>query len=334
MDLPVKAAVGALVLWCAAPTLADDTARPARPARTARPTPLRDEPLRLVVQQDDYESVYAPPDPIDANTGVNEGGVHFRIDVSYLTDYVFRGLDESERIAATLAPGDTTGRPGAAPGHEDSPNIQVDAEMKFDLGKAPHPFIGVFVNTFDADPESRFQEIRPYVGLEWTLRPIIFTVGHNSFIYPDRDQLNTTEVFAQIKLDDSYFFRTDEPILSPYVFAAYDYDLYDAVYLELGVRRDFILEGTGIVLTAQASVAYVNGHELYVKPGGDPDDDSGFQHYQLGLIGSYRLNDLLDIPMRYGEWTFKGYLYYTDSIDDDLEATTQLWGGAGIGFSY
>src|SRR5688500_12968976 len=124
MGWRVWAAVGpALVSLAAgaAPAPAEDPAPPMR---------LFDEPLRLLVQSD-YESVYAPPDPISANTGVNEGGVHFRLDVSYMTDYVFRGIDQSERIAAVAAPGDTTGRPEAAPGHEDSANIQVDAQMKF-----------------------------------------------------------------------------------------------------------------------------------------------------------------------------------------------------------
>ncbi|HEV2295145.1 MAG TPA: hypothetical protein VGR35_14925 [Tepidisphaeraceae bacterium] len=287
-----------------------------------------EEPFRLLVQPD-YDSVYAPPDPISANTGVNEGGVHFQLDVSYMSDYVYRGINESNRIAAARAIGDTVPRPEF---RETAANIQVDAHMTFDLGKAPHPFVGVFVNTFDADPESRFQEIRPFLGFELTLRPIIFTAGHNSYIYPDRDQLNTTEVFGKITLDDSYFLRTDDPILSPYIYAAYDYDLYDAVYLEAGVEHRFILEGTGIVLTAQASVAWVNGHELYVQDGAA--EDAGFHHYQLGLIGSYRLNPLLNIPQRYGDWMLKGYLFYTDGIENDLRADTELWGGAGIGFRY
>ena len=322
------ATIGTAVVLCASP----------RHAHAAEPSAesmrLLDEPLRLTAQSD-YQSVYAPPDPVDANTGVNEGGVRFDLNVSYLTDYVYRGIDMSEFIASFDPEGDNQpDRPEFAEGHEDSANLQVDAKMTFDLGKAPHPFIGVFVNTFDADPESRFQEIRPDIGLEWTLRPIIFTVGHNSYIYPDRDQLNTTEVFGMITLDDSYFLRTDDPILSPYVYAAYDYDLYDATYIEAGVQHSFRLEGTGIVLTAQASVAYVHGYEdLFIAPGAD-GDDSGFQHYQLGLIGSYRLNPLLDIPRRYGDWTLKGYLYYTDGLDNDFNADTQVWGGAGIGFSY
>jgi hypothetical protein len=311
-------AVGAAVLCvgagAAAPAVAED--------RSAG------EPFRLLVQSD-YESIYAPPEPISANTGVNEGGVHLDLEVSYLTEYVYRGINESNRIASTRAIGDTVGRPDF---RETAANIQVDTQLTFDLGKAPHPFVGVFVNTFNADPESQFQEIRPFFGFELTLRPIIFTVGHNSYIYPDRDQINTTEVFGKITLDDSYFLRTDEPVLSPYVYAAYDYDLYDAVYVEAGVEHAFVLEGTGIVLTAQAAVAYVNGYELYATPGSA--NDTGFQHYQLGLIGSYRLNPLLSIPNRFGDWTLKGFLFYTDGIENDLRADTGFWGGAGIGFSY
>jgi hypothetical protein len=329
--------------WSAAAAVCLAASAAAAPARADEPFRLLDDsaptPPRLLVQPDyDHDSVYAPPEPYVPNTGINEGGVTFTIDVAYLTDYVFRGVDEGERIANTPAAGEppedpnNPSRPDADPGNEDSAVIQVDASMKFDLGKAPHPFVGVFVNTFNADPESRFQEIRPYFGLEWTLRPVIFTVGHNTFIYPDRDQLNTAEIFGKISLDDSYFFRTDDPIFSPYIFAAYDYDLYDGLYMEAGIEHDFIIEGTGIVLTAQASLGYVNSYDRYTVAG--TDDNTGLQHYQLGLIGSYRLNPLLGIPSRYGDWTFKGYLFFTDGIENNLQADQQVWGGAGIGFSY
>ena len=327
MGSRVWAAVGTAVMCCGtgvAPACAGEP----EPFRLLNDNPPPPPPLRLLVQSD-YESVYAPPDPISANTGVNEGGVHLALDLSYMSDYIYRGINESNRIAAARAVGDDVPRPDFS---ETAANIQVDTRLTFDLGKAPHPFVGVFVNTFDADPESRFQEIRPFIGFEWTLRPIIFEAGHTSYIYPDRDQLNTTEVYGKITLDDSYFLRTDEPLLSPYIYAAYDYDVYDAIYLELGVEHEFILEGTGIVLTAQACIAYVNGHELFVEPGAE--DDSGFQHYQLGLIGSYRLNPLLNIPNRYGDWTLKGYLFYTDGLENDLNADTELYGGAGIGFKY
>ena len=290
-----------------------------------------DAPLTLM--QSPYESVYAPPEPRDPQEGVNEGGVTLDLSVSYLTDYVLRGVDMGELAAsvstdplALIPPGEDIG------GGEDSPNLQIDGRVSFDLGKLPSPFFGVFVNVFDADPESRFQEIRPFFGVKLTARPITFEAGHNSFIYPDRDDLNTTEVFGRITVDDSYFLRTDDPILSPYVFAAYDYDLYDGLYTEAGVQHDFNIEPLGIVLTAQASIAYVTGHQFFALVEGG--DDTGLQHYRLGLIGRYNLNDSLGIPLRYGRWTFNGYLFYSDGIENDLRSDTQLWGGAGIGFSY
>src|SRR5687767_13451880 len=88
-----------------------------------------EEPFRLRAQSD-FESVYAPPDPITANTGVNEGGVQFNLDLAYMTDYVYRGVNESNRIAGERAVGDNTPRPDF---QEQAANIQIDAQMTFDL---------------------------------------------------------------------------------------------------------------------------------------------------------------------------------------------------------
>ena len=40
------------------------------------------------------------------------------------------------------------------------------------------------------------------------------------------------------------------------------------------------------------------------------------------------------VPINISGGSLKGYLLYTDSIENDLKADTQVWGGAGIGFSY
>lgn len=266
----------------------------------------------------DNESVYAPPVLETPEQGINQGGVHIRLDVNYMTDYVFRGIEPLE-----------------VPGNEDAPNLQVDGKLSFDLGKLPHPFIGVFANVADQDPISEFQEIRPSFGFDWNLRPIIFTAGYNSFIYPDRSDSDTSEVYAKLTLADDFIFSTREPILSPYVMVAYDFDLYDGVYVEAGVEHTFHFDDIGVTLTAYGHVAYVDGISLYVSPdAADPEDDSGFQHYQIGLIGAYSLNSLFNVSPRYGDWSLVGYLNYTDSIDSNLRADTQLWGGAGIRFEY
>ena len=42
--------------------------------------------------------------------------------------------------------------------------------------------------------------------------------GHTTFIYPERDDVNTAEVWASVTLDDSFLFNSERPVLSPYVF--------------------------------------------------------------------------------------------------------------------
>jgi hypothetical protein len=281
--------------------------------------------VRLAAQ---VESIYAPPEAPLQEQGVNEGAVNFNLTVGYWTDYVFRGIDRSESAGA-----------------EDSPNILFDGAMRFDLGRYPSLFLGVFANIYDSDPISRFQEIRPYFGLELKARPIILAVGNTFYIYPDRDQFNTAELWAKITVDDSYFFRSDDPIFSPYVLAAWDYDTYNGLYVELGVRHDFEIEDTPLTLSPIARVAYVSGNKEFRKPTGTAPDpafdfgpsgghDSGFQHYEIGLEATYGLNQLFNIPARYGKFDLKGYLFYTDGIEDQLRADSELYGGVGIGFSY
>jgi hypothetical protein len=282
-------------------------------------------------QQQQPESIYAPPESPQMEQGSNEGPLSFNLTVGYWTDYVFRGIDRSE-----------------SGGSEDSPNILFDGSMTFDLGRYPKLFLGVFSNIYDSDPISRFQEIRPYFGVEFTARPVKIDFGNSFYIYPDRDDFNTAELWAKMTLDDSYFFRSDDPIFSPYVMAAWDYDTYNGLYVELGIRHDFEIEDTPLTLSPIARIAYVSGNkEFRPVPEGtansDPafnfgpsggGNDSGFQHYEIGMEATYGLNELFNIPARYGKLDLKGYLFYTDGIDNKLRADSELYGGMGIGFSY
>lgn len=275
------------------------------------------QPVKLTLQQE--PSVYALPTPPRPEEGINQGGINLDITFAYLNDFVYRGVERAAFIAAAT---DTDA--GSA-------NFQFDGRLTLNLGRLPHPFIGIFANVLDADEISNFQEVRPFFGVEWAIRPIIFTVGNNTYVFPDRSELNTAEAFFKLQLDDAAIFRLDEPIFSPYIYAAYDYDNYDGWYLEAGVSRDFPIEGIGLTITALASIAYVADHGAFAGPEGE---DTGLHHWQVGVIGRYDLNTLLNIPMRYGRWSLNGYLYYTDRIDDDLRADSKFWGGAGIQLRY
>jgi hypothetical protein len=279
------------------------------------------QPVKLSLQpaQAADESVYALPVPATEDQGTNQGGVNVNFRITYLTDYLYRGIDRAEALNI-----------GTDIGKEDAANFQFDGTIMFDLGEMPHPFIGIFANVLESDPVSNFQEVRPFLGAEWRIRPLVFAGGHNTYTFPDRGDLDTAEFWGRITLDDAAVFRRDEPILSPYVFAAYDYDQYKGWYIEAGVKHDFVIEDTGITLTALANAAYIYKHQLFETP----EEHHGFQHYEVGLIGRYSLNVLMNIPQRYGRWSLNGYVFYTDGINNRLRADTELWGGAGIEFTY
>lgn len=301
-----------------------------------RPAPSIANAFRPLHLMQDVESIYDIEAPPAEDAGFNEGGVNFDLHVRYLTDHVFRGIDRGEGSGGF---NDDEGNPVVfdpdepdfEPGGEDAANFQLDGRFKFDLGRAPSPFGGLFANVYNDDPINRFQEIRPYFGVEWMVRPFILAAGQTTYIFPEREDVNTAEVWASVTLDDSIFFRSERPVLAPYVMGAYDYDLYDGIYLEAGVKHEIVVEDTPLTLTFIADVAFVFDHPQFTFAN---DEDTGFQHYDIGLVGRYNLNTLFNISRRYGTFYFEGYLWYTDGIDEDLLSDTQLWGGAGIGFRY
>jgi hypothetical protein len=273
-------------------------------------------------------SVYAPPEiPTEAD-GTNLGAVNLDFSVSYFTDYVYRGVEVFE-----------------APGAEDQLNLQFDGKVSFDLGKLPHPYVSVFVNVAEEDPVSDFQEIRPTVGFDWTVKPLVVSAGYTGYIYPDRDDFSTSEAFLKLSLDKNVLFG-GESVPTPYVMGAYDFDVYDGVYIEAGIEYMVKFEEIGLSLNFMGSVAYVNNWNAFPEgdlgafPGffttAETTDEtiSGMQHWQVGVVGEYSLNTLFDIPDRYGEWLLRGELYYTSDFDSDINATDQIWGGGGITFRY
>lgn len=269
--------------------------------------------LSLAIEEP--ESVYPQPSARQGDEGVNAGAVHFALNVSYLSRYIYRGVDQTPL------------------GQRGENALQFDGQMEFDLQKLPHPFVGLFVNVFDHDPVSRFEEVRPYVGLRWTIKPLTVTGGYISYIFPSREKTqDTQEIFASLSLDDSRIWNTDQPLFSPYIYGAYDFDRYDGVYLETGIKHDFVIGDTGATLTPLADVAYVLDDRRFLTPGHTAD--SGWQHYEVGVVGSYSLNHAFNVGSRYGEWKVKGYLYYDEKLQKRIAADTRIWGGVGLSFEY
>jgi hypothetical protein len=305
---------------------------------------------RLAVVAADPPSVYAPVEPERPIDGTNKGGVQFDLDVKYLTDDVYRGISHNFAVYNDSGP-------KIAKRH--ASNFAADAKLTFNLDKLPHPFVGVFSNINDSDPVSRFQEIRPFAGLDYSIRPISLSVGVNDYIYPERETLdaqsknkkpnpNTSEIFVRVSLDDSYFFKLQKPIIAPYVLGVYDYDKNKGWYIEAGIKHDFEFPDFGVTISPFADVAYISHFPqqfitnsqnfISVLPSGRfgivHQSSSGFQHYDVGLVGSLSLNHVLHLPPRYGQFAIEGYLTYTSKFSNPVLANTEVWGGVGLKYRY
>ena len=67
--------------------------------------------------------------------------------------------------------------------------------------------------------------------------------------------------------------NTDKPMLSPYIYSAYDFGIYYGIYLEVGLKHDFVIEETGLTLTPSASMAYVLRDPYFRKTVGASDTE-------------------------------------------------------------
>ncbi len=300
------------------------------PAEMTRISPdafAGDVPMLMAVPPDP-PSVYAPVEPERPIDGTNKGGVAVLLNLRYLTDDVYRGISHNFAVSDASIPAQHVNRHAS--------NFQADVKVQFNLDKLPHPYVGVFANVNDADPVSRFQEIRPFAGFDYSLRPVTLGAGVRTYIYPEREKTtpspNTSETFVRISIDDSYLFRTQTPIIAPYIEGVYDYDKNHGWYVETGVRHEFDFPDFGVTLSPYADVAWVSHfRQQFITYS---MHSNGFQHYDIGLVGSLSLNHLLRLPPRYGQFSLEGTITYTSKFSNPILANTEVWGGAGLSFRY
>jgi hypothetical protein len=247
---------------------------------------------------------------------INNGKVHFSFDFAYSNRYLYRGVDHD-----------------AVASHSNSLNLLFDGKLEFDLDKYPHPYVEVFTNIYDSDPVSRFQEVRPILGVNWDVKPFDLDLSEISYIYPERESFNYPEIDFKITLDDNLILNTERPVLSPYVLGAFEYQKHEGWYVETGVKHDFVFEDWGIVVTPQACIAWISGLQqqfVFINT----IKSTGWQHLEIGLNISYSLNKLLNVSTKYGEFDVKGYGFYDDKLSDQVTASNAFWGGIGLGFRY
>jgi hypothetical protein len=299
--------------------LADDLIPLPPETISATPTATTNVVLASVVGnqvEDPFASQQPDVAPEWGDQEINNGKVHFSFDFAYSNRYLYRGVDH-DSVAS----------------HSNSLNLLFDGKLQFDLGKYPHPYVEVFTNIYDSDPVSRFQEVRPIIGANWDLKPFDIDLCEISYIYPERESFNYPEIDLKLTLDDNLIFNTEEPVFSPYVLGAFEYQKYEGWYIETGLKHDFMFEDFGLVLTPQVCVAWISGLKqqfVFINTVAS----TGWQHFEAGLSMCYSLNHLLDVSTKYGEFDVKGYGYYDDALTRNITASNAFWGGIGLGFRY
>jgi hypothetical protein len=247
---------------------------------------------------------------------LNNGNVHLNLDFAYANKYFYRGINQD-----------------AVSSHGNSLNLLFDGKLEFDLAQYPHPYVELFTNVYDADPLSRFQEIRPILGAEWDLKPLDIDLASVNYIYPEREVFNYPEIDLKLTLDDYLIFNTERPIISPYILAAYQYQKHEGWYLEFGMKHDFVFEDFGLTVTPEMNIGWISGLKQQFVFINDVRC-TGWQHLELGLTITYSLNHLLNVSQRFGEFDVKGYGFYNDKLRSNVTADNGFWGGIGLGFKY
>jgi hypothetical protein len=254
--------------------------------------------------------VYAPPTFRREAAVVAEQGpdVAGEASIGWASDYVFRGVEPVE--------------PG---GREDVGHVPVAGRLELD--GAVRPWVGL-VTDFADDNGFAVQVVRPAAGVAWDVGAVEVDLWHESFLYPDVGEPNTNEVAARLTFVGDRE-ALAPPRLQPFALAAYDYDAHDGLYLELGTRLRLTPPESDLALHVEALAAYVHDHEYFAA-----DDDTGWQRYDVSLLASYELNELLNLPQRRGTVTLDARLTYTGGLDDDLQADEQLHGGVGLRWAF
>ena len=130
----------------------------------------KNSPKHFMLLPDDAGNVYAPPRVLLKEEGMNQGGVNLDLKFTYLSNYIYRGVDHSN-----------------FPGRSQRPNLQFDGTVTFDLDKWPHPFVGIFANLYNnGDKTGAYKNIRRAFLIE----AVLFAAGFAFLFFFGIDALN------------------------------------------------------------------------------------------------------------------------------------------------
>ena len=192
----------------------------------------------------------------------------------------------------------------------DGASIQPNLDIAYDTGSGILRANGWMHITGDSDnTEERFTEFDGTLMYEYQVGPVTLAAGHLWYTYPGYlDSIpSTNEIFGSIAVDLP---------LTPTLSVFHDYREVDNQYYELGLSHEFAeLWGPDTALTPYAGFGFASHAEKAY-------DSGGLEQVTIGVSVS--------VPM--GPFALEPSVNYSFKADE--ETANQLWGGAGISYSF
>ncbi len=268
--------------------------------------------------------------------------ITFIVDYTYVSDYVFRGVNRSE----------FDGEDG------ERCNSQLTVGAAWDTG-----VVGTFGFTIwwewysgqlEMDPAShtRLQEVDYTIYWAYDLReivpslPVIFETGWIAYTFNNAtgDCYYTHEWYWGFYLNDGELLGLDQGILNPYIVWYLDLDDYRGSFIEMGMSHDFILADLGMDntpilkdITVTPSAVMGIDHRYFYPTNESNNKATRLANVLYGLAVAYDLSGALNLPERYGNITITGFMNYSHAIANKLRhdlISDEFFGGVSATYEW
>ena len=171
----------------------------------------------------------------------------------------------------------------------------------------------------------------------YDLKPLaaVAEVGWIAETFPQRcgDAFFTHEWYVAIGFDDAKWFGAKAPVLSPYLVYYRDVDDFGGGRIEFQVSHVFAPADLGTAATAFLKDVYVTPSLLVSVDNRQLTGATRVAFLRWGIETTYDLSAALKLPPKSGRLGITAFLYYRDSLVDDL-LQDRLYGGVSFGYAW
>lgn len=271
------------------------------------------------------------------------------VDYTYVTDYVWRGINLSE----------WPNEKGEQANHQMTAYASVDLEGLTGMPIGELGFSAWF--EWYADQS----HLTPQYGgnnqeIDYTLYwaydiPSIYTsleLGWIVYTFPplSSDGYATQELYVNLSFDDTPLWQMlgiqcEAPILNPYVYWGIDIDDgTSGQWMEVGISHDFVLadwgmDATPVLKDMTVTPSLVLGidhryvHIFSLDPANSGDPDTKLANLNYGVSVGYDLSSALGIPPQWGSLAMTGFVNYSQALSRK-KLNDELYGGLTVGWEW